>query len=67
METIDPRSYKLDSNKLLGTGFSPSKSTAHAIFELKDRFEKGLIQESEQNYNVNWMKISKEIMNCGSN
>lgn len=56
----DPRSYRLDSNKLLATGFKPSKNTIAAIFELKEKYENGLIQESIQNYNVDWMKASIE-------
>jgi nucleoside-diphosphate-sugar epimerase len=65
--TNDPRSYKLDSSKLLETGFFPSKNTLQAILELKYRFENGFIVESEQNYNVNWMKTSKEVINFGFN
>lgn len=66
MGSNDPRSYRLDSNKLLETGFAPTKNTNDAIFELKVRYENGFIQESERNYNVNWMKASTEIMNSGS-
>src|SRR6185503_11112269 len=34
----DPRSYRINSDKLLATGFRPKKSVAHAIDELIARF-----------------------------
>ena len=37
----DPRSYRLDSTKLLNAGFSPKKSVNHAISEIIDSHQQG--------------------------
>ena len=55
-ESNDPRSYRQDSTKLLETGFIPQYSIRDAIKEIKSKFEDGIIDESEENYTVNWMK-----------
>ena len=35
---LDPRSYRLDSSKLLKTGFKPKKKVEDAIQELHEMF-----------------------------
>lgn len=53
--TNDPRSYRLDSSKLLGWGFEPRKSVQHAISEISDAMMNGL-EDEEINHTVKWMK-----------
>ena len=52
----DPRSYRIDSSKLLNTGFKPMKNVKDAIKEIAALFESGKIQDKPEYYNLNWMK-----------
>jgi nucleoside-diphosphate-sugar epimerase len=51
-ESNDPRSYRLDSSKLLDTGFKPQYSISDAIEDLKTRFIAGTLQNSIMNNTV---------------
>ena len=55
-ESNDPRSYRQDSAKLLKTGFKPQFTIIDAIKEIKNNFENGMLDSSEKNYTVKWMK-----------
>jgi nucleoside-diphosphate-sugar epimerase len=57
----DLRSYRLDSSRILQTGFTPLKKSIDAITEIKEHFESGQLQVGESNFNVTWM--SKLISN----
>ncbi len=57
--TNDPRSYRLDSSKLLKTGFTPLNSVNSAIKELIKMVNEKKIKESDINYTVKWMKKNK--------
>ena len=52
----DPRSYRLDSSKLLKTGFEPKYTVKDAIQELIDMYYKKKLKVSDANYTVRWMK-----------
>src|SRR3954464_13560136 len=52
----DPRSYRINSDKLLATGFRPKKSVAHAIDELIARFREGALKDEDRFYNLKWMQ-----------
>jgi nucleoside-diphosphate-sugar epimerase len=52
----DPRSYRLDSTKLLGTGFVPKKTVDCAISELITAYRSGLLFDKISNHNLAWMK-----------
>jgi len=52
----DPRSYRLCSDRLLGTGFAPKRNVAKAVRELADAFHKGTLADRPNWHNVNWMK-----------
>jgi nucleoside-diphosphate-sugar epimerase len=54
--TNDPRSYRINSDKLLSTGFAPQWGVDNAIEELVSRYSKGDLFESRKWYNVAWMK-----------
>ena len=58
-ESNDPRSYRQNSDKLLNTGFEKKYSIEDAIDEIKIAYEKGELVESDQCYNVRWMKNLK--------
>jgi nucleoside-diphosphate-sugar epimerase len=52
----DPRSYRMNSDKLLATGFVPQKSVSHAVSEIAASYQKNLLIDQESAYNVKWMK-----------
>lgn len=55
-ESNDPRSYRVNSDKLLATGFRPKKSVAIAIREMIDLYRSGTIKDEERFYNLPWMQ-----------
>ena len=52
----DPRSYRLNSDKLVKTGFRPAHGVANAISEIIDAFSTGRLVDEDRCYNVKWMK-----------
>ena len=56
---FDPRSYRLDSSKLLKTGFSPNFRVIDAIEEITEKYEKGFLKNEASFYTVKWMKKLK--------
>ena len=55
-ESNDPRSYRLSSDKLIGTGFNQLHSVEDAINEMIDKYSAGHIKDSPESYTVSWMK-----------
>tara|TARA_B100000886_G_C20387236_1_gene476642 strand:- start:476 stop:1417 length:942 start_codon:yes stop_codon:yes gene_type:complete len=55
-DSNDPRSYRLDSSKLLKTGFSPNSNIEEAIDEIIVSFQNGKLADREQWHTVKWMK-----------
>jgi len=56
MPSHDPRSYRVNSDRLLATGFRPRKSVALAIDEICAAFRSGKLSEDERFHNLNWMQ-----------
>ena len=56
MPSVDPRSYRQDSTKLLSTGFKPTRDISIAIQDLKSKFESGQIIYDERWFTVPRMK-----------
>lgn len=54
----DPRSYRLNSDKLLATGFLPKKTVEDAIKEVVEKFSSGILKDEDINYNLKWMEIN---------
>lgn len=52
----DPRSYRLCSDRLLATGFTPRKNVESAIGELADAYRRGRLKDEPAWHNVAWMK-----------
>lgn len=52
----DPRSYRLNSDKLLATGFRPAKTISDAIDEIAVRYRGGLLADEDRYHNLRWMK-----------
>ena len=59
-ESNDPRSYRVNSDKLLATGFRPKKSVNDAIREIIQKQRAGELKDEDQFHNLKWMQ--KEIL-----
>ena len=57
-ESNDPRSYRVNSDKLLATGFSPKKSVEKAILELCEKQNQGALKNEERVHNLKWMQAT---------
>ena len=55
-ESKDPRSYRQNSDKLLGTGFTPEYSVDRAIKDLIDLYNTGKLEDEDRYYNIRSMK-----------
>jgi nucleoside-diphosphate-sugar epimerase len=55
-ESNDPRSYRLNSDKLLKTGFKPKYSVAKAIEEIIAAYKSGKLKDESDWYNIKTMK-----------
>jgi nucleoside-diphosphate-sugar epimerase len=54
----DPRSYRINSDKLLATGFKPKKTVNDAIREIIVKFQRGELKNEDRHYNLRWMQRS---------
>jgi nucleoside-diphosphate-sugar epimerase len=52
----DPRSYRVNSDRLLATGFAPKKSVEHAVREIAAKFRAGELKDEERFSNLKWMQ-----------
>lgn len=52
----DPRSYRLNSDKLLATGFRPRKTIEDAIAEIVAGYRRGALKDEDRWYNLRWMQ-----------
>ena len=52
----DPRSYRLNSDKLLATGFSPNKTVADVVSGIMAAYKNGDIKNEDRFHNLRWMK-----------
>ena len=55
-ESNDPRSYRVNSDKLLATGFRPSKTVDDAISEIIHMQRSGKLKDEDRFYNMRWMQ-----------
>ena len=55
-ESNDPRSYRVNSDRLLDAGFSPKKSVEHAIREIIHDYQSGQLLDEDRFYNLKWMQ-----------
>jgi nucleoside-diphosphate-sugar epimerase len=52
----DPRSYRINSDRLLATGFRPKKTVKDAIREMVGLHGQGALKEDDNAYNLRWMQ-----------
>lgn len=55
-ESNDPRSYRVNSDKLLATGFRPKKTVNDAIREIVAMYRSGELRDEDRYYNLRWMQ-----------
>ena len=55
-ESNDPRSYRINSDKLLATGFKPKKTVEHAVQEIIESYRSGVLRDEDHFYNLKWMQ-----------
>jgi nucleoside-diphosphate-sugar epimerase len=55
-QSNDPRSYRINSDKLLATGFRPKKKVDDAIREIVHKYRSGELKDEERFYNLKWMQ-----------
>jgi nucleoside-diphosphate-sugar epimerase len=55
-ESNDPRSYRVNSDKLLATGFKPKKTVENAVQEIIEKYRNGVVKDEERYYNLKWMQ-----------
>ncbi len=55
----DPRSYRVNSDRLLATGFRPKKKVEDAIIEIVGMYGQGALKDDERWYNLKWMQREK--------
>jgi nucleoside-diphosphate-sugar epimerase len=59
-ESNDPRSYRVNSDRLLATGFRPKKTVNDAIKELVHKYRSGELKDEDRFHNLRWMQ--REVM-----
>lgn len=52
----DPRSYRMNSDRLLATGFKPQKTVDDAIEEVCAAYRSGELRNEERWHNLKWME-----------
>ena len=63
-ESNDPRSYRINSDKLLATGYKPKKKVEDAIREIIEQYHAGVLKDEDHFYNLRWMEktvLAKEV------
>ncbi|MDA8716498.1 SDR family oxidoreductase [Alphaproteobacteria bacterium] len=55
-ESNDPRSYRMNSDKLINAGFVPKYCIDDAIKEIKNKVEEGVLQDKPEYHNLRWMQ-----------
>ena len=52
----DPRSYRVNSDRLLATGFRPKRNVEDAIKELVGLYRQGVLKDEDCFHNLRWMQ-----------
>ena len=60
-ESNDPRSYRINSDKLLATGFKPKKTVEHAVEEIIESYRSGVLKDEDHFYNLKWMQKTEIV------
>lgn len=55
-ESNDPRSYRVNSDKLLATGYKPKKTVEDAVLEIIAKYKAQDLKDEDHFYNLKWME-----------
>ena len=55
-ESVDPRSYRQNSDKLCSSGFTPAFTVSDAITDISRSFKEGTLPASPECFTVDWMR-----------
>jgi len=55
-DSPDPRSYRVNSDKLLATGFKPQHTVSDAIDEIIASWQRGELKDEAHFHNLKWMQ-----------
>lgn len=55
-ESNDPRSYRVNSDRLLASGYKPKKKVEDAIVEITHKFRSGELKDEPHFHNLHWMQ-----------
>lgn len=55
-ESNDPRSYRVNSDRLLAAGYRPRKTVEDAIEDVIEKYRAGELKDEDRNYNLKWMQ-----------
>ena len=58
-ESSDPRSYRVNSDKIIATGFRPKKGVEYAIREIIENYNSGILKDEEKYHNLKWMQTNE--------
>lgn len=61
-DSNDPRSYRLNSDKLLATGYKQKLTVNDAMEEVIEAFNEGKLQDEDKHYNIRMMKTLEHII-----
>ena len=57
-ESSDLRSYRVNSEKVLSTGFRPKKGVEDAIQEIIESYNSGILKDEDKFHNLKWMQTN---------
>jgi nucleoside-diphosphate-sugar epimerase len=60
----DPRSYRINSDRLLATGFRPKKTVEDAIKEMIGLYRQGVLKDTDRWHNLKWMQQEVVKRSC---
>jgi len=52
----DPRCYRINSDKILATGFKPKKTVDNAVKEIIQKYRNNELKDENRFYNLKWMQ-----------
>lgn len=60
-ESNDPRSYRINSDRILATGFKPKKRVNDAIVEIIAHYKSGVLKNDDKYHNLKWMQSNQQF------
>ena len=60
-ESNDPRSYRVNSDRILATCFTPKKGVNDAIVEIIGHYRSGVLKNDDKYHNLKWMQSNQQF------